>query len=73
MQDRTDSTMAAIVRRGIVIDAGLGSVRAWSNMTGHAVAEPATSRVLRYPEACRAEDKEARQQGALPPYRWMLE
>lgn len=73
MQERTDSRMAGIVRRGIVIDAGLGSVRAWSYMTGHGVPEPVISRVLRNPEGCRIEDKEARQEGAMPPYRWVRE
>lgn len=71
MQDRTDNRMAGIVRRGIVIDAGLGSVRAWSYMTGYGVPEPVISRVLRDLEACRIEDKEAREQGAMRPYRWL--
>ena len=70
MRDRTDSTMAGIVRRGIVIDAGLGSVRAWSYMTSRGVPGPVIWRVLRDLDACRPEDKQARQQGQVPPRRW---
>jgi hypothetical protein len=57
--------------RGIVIDARLGSVRAWSYMIGHDVPVPIVARVLRDHAQCRREDRAARREGGRSAIDWL--
>lgn len=62
MERRTDKEQAAIVLKGILLDAAYGVIRAWAFMMAHRVSQEVIERVLGDPQWSRDADRQARQQ-----------